>query len=279
MSLLTSIRQSVMNPNRVVWGLVLLVLAGGSWVALRRGQAVDYELRAQLLSQAVGLARTISPEQVKHLSFTAADKTNASFLQLRQQMIACGRALELRSIYSQALRNGALVFGPENLAEQDPSASPPGTVYQQPSAENLRVFRNCQPFTQGPVQDEYGTFVSAYAPVKDPRSGEVLMVIGLDKTASDWNQRIRRSRMVPSLFTAVLISLLLAGRVLLWWRVREGPKPGWLRHTEAALAAACGLILTWALTLWAQEREARARHDAFLQVVEKPGSHGPGFDS
>jgi hypothetical protein len=63
--------------------------------------------------------------------------------------------------------------------------APPGTLYKEPPEEFLKVFKDKRPVTVGPFTDEYETFVSAAAPVLDPESGNVVMVLGLDILAHD----------------------------------------------------------------------------------------------
>ena len=120
----------VRRPSR--WlrlGLLAVLLAVAAWwVGGKRSQAVDGEMRERQLAQASGIARTINPDSIKELHFTLADRTNPAFLQIREQMMAYGKALGLRSLYSEAMKAGTILFGPENLDEGSPMASPPGTV-------------------------------------------------------------------------------------------------------------------------------------------------------
>jgi hypothetical protein len=178
--------------------LLILVIGSGWLLAEWHGQVMDAEVRERLLRQAMEIARSLDPEQVKALTFTAADRGTPEFERIRELMIAYGRFIQQRSLYSMALRDGVLVFGPENLAEEDPMASPPGTVYQEPSPEDFAVFQSGRPTTTGPFTDEYGTFVTALAPVLDPRSGEVLMVVGLDLPTAEW-----QARLVPVAATSI----------------------------------------------------------------------------
>ena len=177
----------------------------GQWWAGR----TEIEMRQRLLRQAVGIARSIDPELVRELSFTEADTGTLAFEYIRHQMIALGKHVFQRGIYSLALRDGNLVFGPENYHEDDPMASPPGTLYEEPSAQDLAVFSAGHPLTMGPVSDEYGTFVCALAPILDPNTGEVLMAVGMDVLADDWQITVDKARHKTTF--AVLIAGLAFG--------------------------------------------------------------------
>ncbi len=257
------------QPGPWIYLLSLLLLGGGSWAVWQRGLEIDSHMRNQLLSQASGIAQTIDSDRIKTLSFSLADKTNGAFLEIRQQMIAYGKAMGLRSIYSQGLRNESIVFGPENLSEQSTQASPPGTIYRHPSKQNVAVFRNGQPFTQGPFHDEYGNFVSAFVPIRDSRTGQVLMVVGLDKDAKDWYQQIWRSSIVPTIFVIGLSLIPVLGRSLLGWRNRQQEHaPACLNHAETLITGTFGLMLTLAAAFWLGDREERGHKSIFHHIAD-----------
>ena len=126
-------------------------------------------------------------------------------------MIALGRHIPQRGIYSLALRGGRLVFGPENYPEGDPMSSPPGTVYEEPAPEAFESFAQGKAIVGGPYVDEYGTFVSAFVPVRDPCDGEILMLAAIDTLAGDWNATLRAAGRESILGSLILLVTLLAG--------------------------------------------------------------------
>ncbi len=248
--------------------LVALLMTGGFFLTNWRGVAADAEQRENLLSQATAIARMMSIEHVRYLTFTAQDKTNPHFQVLRSQLMAYARAIGHRSIYTQALRNAAIVFGPESLAEDDPQASPPGTVYKQPTAENLEAFGTKRSFTEGPYTDEYGAFVSAFAPVLDPRTGSVLLLVGMDIDAQKFQAAVERARLLAILFVLSLGAILLAGVALLSLRQRlPQEQKRRLLHVSSFLLAALGMVLTFALAYLVNDFETKSRRTIFSQLA------------
>ena len=114
-----------------------------------------------------------------------------------------------RSLYSIVQRSDGIVFGPENLLEGDPFASPPGTLYKNPPKILRTVFQTHRAMTVGPYTDEYGTFVSAFAPVINPGTAEVILVIGMDFEASDWKWNVISDVALPIILTIFLVFLLI----------------------------------------------------------------------
>ena len=264
------------QANRAGWfrrwlipGAAVALLAGGFVPANWSGQRAEAEIRDHLLSQARAIARMIDINRVKALSFTAADKTNPYFQRLCGQMTAYARGMNLNSIYSMTVRDGAIFFGPKNLAKNDLPDWLPGTVYKEPPAELCEVFQNHRSLTAGPFKNEYGTFISAFAPVFDPLTDEVLLVIGMDIEAESWQATIARARLVHLLFTLVLIVILLAGSGVLRWREGlPGDKQWRLRHAEAFLTGAIGLVLTVVAAHQDHDNEMRHRQTRFSQLAE-----------
>ena len=212
---------------------ILLLLAGtcavGAWGAHIRAQERDAEMRAVLMDQAVTLAGNISPGLAAQLTFTSADAESPAYRRLCQVMTAFGRNIPNRGIYSMAQRENKLFFGPENYPPGDPMASPPGTEFLEPGPEDFAVFITGEPYVSGPVKDEYGTFVTAGAPVIDPVSNQVLMVAAIDILAEDWETNINSARMMPFLLTAGLAVFFVAGFIALHWngrRSRRGRRDG-----------------------------------------------------
>ena len=244
--------------------------AGAGW----RANLTDVEMRQDLLRLTSGIARAVNPEQIKALSFTDEDRSRPAFQRLRKQMIDYGHLTGQHNIYSVAIRNNRLLFGPENLEINEPMASSPGRAYLQSQQELLDVFKNRLPVVVGPYSDEHGTFVSGFAPVVDYSSGEVLLVIGVNIPADQWKKQVESSRVLVIALTMSLLLILLAGLTLLQWRDRidsQKTARGWLLHVETILTAFLGLGLSLILALGVHDIEKRmARHD-FLQTAEEEG--------
>lgn len=215
--------------NYVVKRLCLLTiaLAGLGW-GVGHGWATrtDRIMRQHLLRQAVSIAETVRPEMVEQLSFTETDVNTPTYEYIRRQMAAFGKYLPQRGIYSMAQRDGKLVFGPESYTPDDPMASAPGTVYQEPSPQDIAIFTTGKPVTIGPQTDEYGTFVSAVAPVVDPSTGEVLMAVGIDVTTDNWHTAVNQAR-YKAMSVVLLAGLLISAGVaaIRWRRHRAAAEP------------------------------------------------------
>ncbi len=220
----------------------LLILGATLWGAFESRKRTDTRIRQELIRQAVSIAAALPIEEVQALSFTPGDKDRPEYQYLSRSLHAYAKTAGLRSIYTLSrLDPNTLAFGPESLKPDDIYASAPGEIYQQPLPENFEIFKTATPFATGPYTDEYGSFISAYAPVIHPRSGQVLAVIGVDIEQQHWHLALRRAQWLPVLLITFPLGLLA------FIMIQGGlPHPDQTEHSKFSqklLPALCGLIM------------------------------------
>jgi PAS domain S-box-containing protein len=250
---------------RCLYAFIFAAIVGtglyGSW---RAAADADARIRLQLLRQAREIARTIDPELARSLSFSSGHSDFPVEKRLRDQLQDYCAVLKPRGIYTLARRGDALVFGVESYLPDDPLSSAQGTRYLLPPAEVRAVFERKRPDAVfGPVTDEYGSFVTALAPVIDPRTGDTILAVGVDLMAADWASSVRASSH-PPLWLAGAAVLLFGTGLALRNRHRKGPErtPVVLR-TEPLFAAWIGLLLTLLTTGLLLETERHTRESNF----------------
>ncbi len=250
-----------------------LVLGFGLWQTYKLGRDADLSQREALLVKASAIANTLSPEQITRLSFTAEDQASPVFQRLRSQMVTAAEHMGLDALYTITHRDGCFYFGPESLPANSPSASPPGTRYRQFPPEVADAFSSRLPRTTGLYTDEHGTFASAFVPVLEPRSGEVLAIVGLDVDSDTWRKRITHARQVPLISTLALLSALLLSHMILNIHKRLQTHMQWRMHyAEALLCALVMLTLTAAATWYINAAERQARLASFSSLAYSQAS-------
>ena len=253
------------NINRfLIPTAVVLLVAFGWGVTEWRGHAYELGMRQDVLRHALGMAQAINPEWVKSLSFTKEDLQNPAFHWISEQMIIYGKYMELHGICSEAIRNDRIVFGPESYPPGTADATPPGTPYEEPNEEDWNAFKNGAAAVYGPYEDEYGWYVSAVAPIFDPRSGQVLMVVSVDVKAGNWKRDIAIARLGAILVVMVQVVVLLVGLIV----VAGSRQDRWYyRHAEAILTAIVGVSLTIIVTYCVYDIERRKFRERFLEIA------------
>lgn len=226
--------------------LLLLYIAAVFLAVSWRGHSTDSAMRSEMLDEALSLSRSINPDLVSSLTFTPSDTGLPAFKRLDSQIKAYQSVSDFRGIWTMVLRDGALLFGPESYETDEPLGEGlPGEFYENPPERDFEIFRTGEAFTLGPYSDEFGTFISASAPVFDPATGKVILVVGLDEEADRWLQATSRARLETLLLSLIPVLLIVLGRVTLNRR-KNLPEARWgiLRHTEVILVGLLGVTLT-----------------------------------
>ena len=148
----------------------------------------------------------------------------------------------------------------------------PGTVYEEPGQPDFDIFITKRPIVTGPATDEYGSFISGSAPVLDPLTGEVLMVVGIDILSEDWEQAIRDARKFPVIGTLLILILIGVGYSLIHFRNKlpETIQQRY-RHIETYLVAISGVFLITGITLVVREYEENEKQN-LIQLKSKSHS-------
>jgi len=257
------------------WLVTMLTLVGGLWMTWWYGAENEQLQRNAILSYAQGIAQAVDPLLAKQLTFSADDQTLPAHQRLTNDFTFFGEHVRPEllpeqayvGIYAMAKRGDQFIFGAENLIQDDPYAGQPGVVYEEPPPELWNMFAHRHSIVIGPYQDEYGSFFSAFAPVFDPATGEIIMAIGVDAEAADWEERVNRARLTPVLFTLALLATVLIGYALMLWRDRRASRVMRLRHLEAVIVMIYVAVLTISLAFLAHTIETTATHRMFSQLA------------
>ncbi len=242
----------------------LAVTAAAAGIGQWRAGLEDRDRRRILLQQVTALSQAVPHSHLEVLSFSPADAQRPPFRRLRGWFAAYRGEIDGRGIWSLARRAGQLVFGPAAHAAGDPRATLPGTLYRQPPDALRDVFETGRPAVIGPYTDEFGTFISAVAPVSDPRSVRVELLVGIDVAADRWQAALKQEGRRTAVGAFLLATIGLGGLWLIWRR-RAGFVPGrfWSAYAEAVGVALGGVVLTVFIALAAHHSENRFRRDTF----------------
>jgi PAS domain S-box-containing protein len=198
------------NLNRWLIIAIIVILASGMLLTMWSIQQQENRLRADLLTKTQLMQKSISTEQVKSLTGTEADLVSPDYQFLKVQMTQVQSTDPLiRFIYMIGQRPDGTVFF---LIDSEPTGSKdyssPGQVYSEASTIVRDVFASGKEATEGPLTDRWGTWVSSLVPIRDPKTGTVIAVVGMDIDARDWNIQIINAS-APAVIAMLLLLLLL----------------------------------------------------------------------
>ncbi len=210
-------KPAVLSPW--VWVLAGTVLFGGWWVVQRAGEHARQERIAQV--SALGPTYAYELAQMGHARVTADTQPEDS---LYQSLIGAQIQWEklnpaVNDIYTMPKRaDGANILVVDSETDYDRNGdfkgenearTPIGKVYPQPLEGLEKAFQGEANFDSKVYRDEWGTWVSAFVPMRDA-SGKIEAVLGVDFDAQAWSATIGKARRTV-IFTIGLVVLLIVG--------------------------------------------------------------------
>ena len=212
---------STLRRNAVILCIVLFGVLF-SWLVVER---TDRKMRDDLLYQTRLGAQTIDLDQVRALSGSDEDLEKEEYHSLQRRLSAFREAANCRYVYLMQRRPVSedpaatevvfLVEAQNDGIEMSPT-SQPGDVYEEEyiTEEFAALFDGGAPFVEGPVEDEWGVWISALVPMVDHRTGELLAVLGVDYDAKLWKWTVASSSLLPVSLMLVLLLICIAMFVL-----------------------------------------------------------------
>lgn len=171
-------------------------------------------------SEAILLARSLEsviPEtHVKGLTGSPADLENLDYQYLKEDFQKLLKTNDtFRFVYLLQERDGKMIFLLDGEAEDSPDYSPPGQEYLEASATTWDAFNQNISLLTEPETDRWGTWISTLTPIRDQETGQVLAVMGIDYSASQWNADLW-VRMIPDIIIVLGFFVFSLALVQIW---------------------------------------------------------------
>jgi len=161
-------------------------------------------------------AAAINPRRVLTLSASASDLNNPDYLRIKEQMEQIKKVNDnLSFVYLVRLQDDKIIILADSASSTSPDYSPPGEVYKEAPAGLKENFLKRQSFVLSPYTDRRGTWVSAYAPVIDFETKNVISRIGMDISITAFQDELFHHRVVGILIVFGLFILLISIFIIL----------------------------------------------------------------
>ena len=259
--------------------MAIIFIVSGAWNVSDRAATAKEKVHERLMDHSIALAEAINPEIAKSFSFTAEDMGTPAFERLCRQLSEYAAISGYSGIITVAAQNETLVYGPSSSDirtkgdKSDCGTPPPGSTYDDPAGdillEHLRagnIFLHDSSHETSNERDKDALHV--FAPVIDPRDGNVIMMVGTVIAKGDVNGFLDRKFRKELIYATIPVIILLAGAGVLMWRRRiHGKFKGLVQYTEAIIFAVLGLALTLIAAAVFSNDEARSRSDIFDQTA------------
>ncbi|MBI5543218.1 MAG: CHASE domain-containing protein [Deltaproteobacteria bacterium] len=256
------------SAARLRWGITLAlpIAAAIGWAAAESmGRREEMLERTRLLEFAQRSSAALVRADVEALAGVASDSGTPAFRRVKEQLRALRRLVpKIHSLHLMRMKAGQAVILADSELPGSQEESPPGQVYTEAGSGVLEAFSSRRSGTDGPYTDRWGTWVSAYHPLLDAHTGEVLALVGVGLDASAYRAAVRGQRLQAFASTTVLF--FLAAMLLLGALGSGAPASRRLRlWAPAAAIVFTGLAITLISFASARERAHQALATRFQQ--------------
>lgn len=196
----------------IITTIIFLAIAVFSFIGVRYyvEQTVHLQLRDTM---DIALA-AVNPDRVMRQKETSTDSATPDYTRLKEQLLKIGKTFKkngIDSIYIMAQNGNKIVFIADSMQLDNPRYSAPGVVYENPPPKvEMSATKGTQEI-DGPYTDEYGTFISHFAPIKTFSDNKTVGIMGVDMDYNYLQRRIISAQIyILSIIIFIYIITLLA---------------------------------------------------------------------
>lgn len=200
----------------------LSVLFFGLICAFIIGSFVSKEEKKTLIDRVSIVSKAIHRSPIFELGGNKNDLETVDYNYLKKKLLDIrGASDDISSVYILGYDSDVskMFYYVDSEPIVSKNYSPPGEVYPDATEDILNGFMEKKSFAYGPHKDSRGDFVTAYAPILSPESGQAVAMIAMDITSSKFLSKVYYS----SAF-AFIISFLFGLFILTVYRLRMNLK-------------------------------------------------------
>jgi PAS domain S-box-containing protein len=216
-----------------VTGIFLLGALVGAW----RDAAARERILDALLDNARRCAIAFDPAELRRLSGTAADAGTAIYQSVKdrlQRFQTVDPDVRFVYIFRHLPARQEVIFLADSAPPGDKDESKPGDVYKEAAdSPGLQsIIADGRPATEGPLGDEFGTWVTGYALIGEAVPGQPRDILGFDLAATAWYFNLGSTALSSAFYVWLLLGLPLAA---LWVLRREQAQRAAIRNLSEAM--------------------------------------------
>jgi len=175
------------------------------------------EMLGEMKRDAAGFAAAFDAEEIGRLTGTRADLDSPEYAEIKRRLMrfrAIDSTVRFAYLFRQVPASNGVIFLADSEPAESPEISLPGDVYEEaPQSPGLQeILRTGRPATEGPLADEFGAWMTAYAALATRPDG-TREVLGIDIAAANWQDRLWNAGLQAALYVVVLLGLPLVGYI------------------------------------------------------------------
>ena len=197
----------------IVWGLIGLGGAVAGWLGFRSEEA---RMTSDLMDDARRCAVVFEAGELRRLTGTRADLQSPVYATMKRRLVDL-QAVNPRVRFVYVFRglpdvNKVIYLGDSAKAGAKDESLPGDDYPQAAGSPGLQeVLRTGMPATEGPLKDDFGIWVTGYAPIEEAGAGAPggpgRHVVGIDIEATDWSHGLWGAAFQRAFFVWMLLGV------------------------------------------------------------------------
>jgi PAS domain S-box-containing protein len=180
-----------MNRARIVlWAVLVTCVAAAAGIVT--GKNRDREMREDLMRKVSARAALLDAGVIQRMQGNTTDLERPDYPMIAQRLRAMrGTDPDLRFAYfMRRLPDSSVIYLVDSELPDSPDYSEPGHIYKEAEEDEAlqRTMQSGHPAVGGPSTDEYGIWVSAFAPMHTDDGLATGDILGIDIDARRWNE-------------------------------------------------------------------------------------------
>ncbi len=196
--------EPVFKPKQFTTVVAVLIIGAGIASGLFAAITNQSQKREYLIGRAQTIADTVSVNQMKALEGSADDLSTLAYSEVKQQLDQVRNSnLDISYIRIFTISGGQIII---NVDAQSPNSEfygDPGTIVPNVTDALRAALVSGTPSYDAVMSDYSEQWVSGYAPIKDPRTSEVIGAVGAFVPANTYYLDIALYALVPLLLAAI----------------------------------------------------------------------------
>jgi signal transduction histidine kinase len=165
-----------------------------------------------LVNRVYNVAKMLDPEVVENLNANNYDLENESYIYLKKKLVDLKSVnTDAKFVYVMGYKrevNKLFFYADSEAPDSISTYSPPGQVYDETTDFEIDNFLHGVAYAEGPYKDNWGRWISAYAPVFSNETSLPIAIVGIDVSASKVIQDVALASSFPFILSIVLSILL-----------------------------------------------------------------------
>jgi signal transduction histidine kinase len=195
--------------------IITAILIIGALASVFTYLKISESTQKALLKNAATIGSIFDTSNILSFRGDAGDLKNPGYLSLKNKLEKIPEInSEIRFVYLWGYRDQNVYFFIDSEPATSPDYSPPGQVYGEATEIDYNMFLKNLPSTMEMSTDRWGTWLSALTPIKDPSTGKLIAVMGVDMSANTYFRTIYVYTAIPVLSTIFVLILIVVGFIL-----------------------------------------------------------------